>query len=62
MTPTVLLDGNNVDRVVEKAAQMTVRYSDAPKDIEVDVRYVGKDVNIIKVRAARDEEIESLRI
>ena len=62
MSPTVFLEGNNVDMVVEKAAKMTVRYSDAPKDIEVDVRYGAKDINIIKVRAARDEEIESLRI
>ena len=62
MSPIVLLEGSNVDHVVEEAARIAVRYSDAPKDTSVDVRHVATDMNIMKVRAAKDEEIELSRI
>lgn len=62
MSPIVLLEGNNLDNVVEEAARITVRYSDAPKDAGVDVKYVATDINIVKAHAAKDEEIEPFRI
>ena len=61
MSPIVLLEGSDVN-VVEEAARITVRYSDAPKNIEVDVRYVAADINILKAPAAEDEEIKPFRV
>jgi tRNA U34 2-thiouridine synthase MnmA/TrmU len=62
MSPIVLLEGDNVENIVEVAAKITVRYSDAPKDTVVDVRYVAADINIVKVRAAKNEETELFRL
>lgn len=62
MSPIVLLEGSNVDNIVEEAARIAIRYSDAPKDTGVDVRYIATEINIMKVRAAKDEELELSRI
>jgi len=47
---------------MKKAAGITVRYSDAPKDIEVDVKFVAESEQIMRVCAAQDEQISLLRI
>jgi tRNA U34 2-thiouridine synthase MnmA/TrmU len=62
MGPITLLRGTVHENVIKKAAEITVRYSDAPKDITVDVNYVTQTVQIIKVTAAKDEQISLLRI
>lgn len=62
MGPITLLRGTASESVIKKAAEITVRYSDAPKDIEVDVNYVAEAEQIMKVCAAQDEQISLLRI
>jgi len=62
MGPTTLLRGTASENVITKAAEFTVRYSDAPKDVEVDVNYVAEAEQIMKVCAAQDEQISLLRI
>lgn len=60
--PITLLRGNEDERIVGKASQITVRYSDAPKDVEVEVRYTAKTTKTLKARAVTDREIERWRI
>jgi len=66
MGPITLLIGgncNNVDKVVKIAAAITVRYSDAPKNILVKVIYrCGEREIEITAKAINDEEIEKLRV
>ncbi|MCK5625591.1 hypothetical protein KAI11_01925, partial [Candidatus Bathyarchaeota archaeon] len=62
MGPITLLRGTASENVIKKAAEITVRYSDAPKNIEVDVKYVAEAEQIIKVCAAQAEQISLLRI
>jgi tRNA-specific 2-thiouridylase len=63
MGPITLLEEGCSDNVVEKAAEITIRYSDAVDGIEVDVKYViGENVTILKACASNDEEIKPLRI
>ena len=62
MGPITLLRGTASENVIKKAAEITVRYSDAPKDIKVDVKYVAEAEQIIKVCAAQAEQISLLRI
>ena len=59
--PVTLVDGDN-DCSIEKAAQITVRYSDAPKNSEVNVRCTGDMPRSLLVRAANNHEVEQLRI
>jgi hypothetical protein len=61
--PITLCIGSEDRKVLEKAAALTVRYSDAPKDAEVMVKCrIGEKEEILTVRAISDEELERLRI
>jgi len=62
MGPITLVRGTASENVIKKAAEITVRYSDAPKDLEVGVNYVVEAEQIMNVRAAQDEQISLLRI
>jgi tRNA-specific 2-thiouridylase len=62
MGPITLLEEGCPDEVVEKAAEITVRYSDAPEGVEVDVKHVTEEVKVLRASAASDDEIEHLRI
>lgn len=62
MGPITVLEENCPEKVIEKAAEITVRYSDAPKGVEVDVKHVTETARIIRASAASDEKIEKLRI
>ena len=62
MGPMTVLVGNSTTAIIEIAAKMTVRYSDAPKDVDVNVQYVAKDTSILTTHAAEDLELEHLRI
>jgi hypothetical protein len=62
MGPITLLEEGCPDEVVEKAAEITVRYSDAAEGVEVDVKYVAEEVKILRASAANDDELEQLRI
>lgn len=59
--PTTLMNTND-DAVVEKAAEITVRYSDAPKKSVVNVNFIGDELRVLSVYAAEDQDIEQLRI
>lgn len=62
MGPITLLESGCPEKVVEKAAEITVRYSDAEEGVEVDVKYVAEKVEILRASAVNDDEIELLRI
>ncbi len=63
MGPISVLEDACPDKVVEKAAEITVRYSDAAKGVKVDVKHVvAEKVRILKAIAAIDQEIAPLRI
>ena len=63
MGPITLLEEKCPDKVINKAAEITVRYSDAKKGAEVDVKQVvAGNVSIVRATAASDEEIELFRI
>ena len=54
-----MLEGNSADVVIKKAAEITVRYSDAPKNVDVKVRYVGNTTKTLSVHAAEDEDTQN---
>lgn len=61
--PITLYVGKEKMDSIEKAAAITARYSDAPKNIPVKVMY--KDAakeGIIETKAMKDDELENLRI
>jgi tRNA U34 2-thiouridine synthase MnmA/TrmU len=60
--PTTLLIGNEDNGIVEKTASITVRYSDAPKEVEVDVKYSAKIMRTVTTQAIEDQEIEQWRV
>ena len=63
MGPITLLDEKCPDTVIDKAAEITVRYSDAEAGVEVDVKQVvAGNVSNVKAAAASNEEIELFRI
>jgi tRNA U34 2-thiouridine synthase MnmA/TrmU len=62
MGPITILVGQRTGAVIKKAAEITVRYSDAPKDADVKVQYVGGDTSILTSHAVGDEELERFRI
>jgi len=61
--PVTLIVGRENPTIMEKAAAITVRYSDAPKDIPVSVlcKFADKESEI-KVVAMSDDQIERLRV
>jgi hypothetical protein len=58
---TVLLGGHN-DEVIGRSAAITARYSDAPRDVQVDVEYHDGAISIQKAVAVSDDELENMRI
>lgn len=63
MSPITILKGNSYIDLIEKAAQITVRYSDAKKDKIIKVKVVeGNSIRVIKIVAANDEEIKKYQI
>jgi len=61
--PVALYIGEEKPDSVQKAAAITIRYSDAPKDIPVNVVYRrNKKEETIQIEAIRDNELERLRI
>jgi tRNA-specific 2-thiouridylase len=63
MGPITVIEDGCSDKVVEKAAEITVRYSDAADGIKVDVKHVVcENVTILKASAANDKEIKPLLI
>lgn len=60
---TLFVSKNKDQRLLEKAAAITARYSDAPRDIPVKVRLQdGERKEFITVKAIKDDELEKLRI
>ncbi len=62
MGPVSILVGDAEVETFEKVAAITARYSDAPRDEEVDVGVEDGDTRHIRVSSMVDEEIEGLRI
>jgi len=60
--PVTLYLGEKDQKLLEKAAAITARYSDAPKNLSVKVFYVDGEREEIKVKAINDDELEKLRI
>ena len=62
MGPITLLIGKEDEKTVRNAASITVRYSDAPKEVPIDVRYTAKTIKTFTTKAAKDQTIEEWRI
>jgi tRNA U34 2-thiouridine synthase MnmA/TrmU len=62
MSPITLLVKNVTEKVLKEAAAITVRYSDAPKDLEVTVKYTGNTIKTLLACAAEDQDIKQMRI
>jgi hypothetical protein len=62
MSPITLIDGKNIENITQKAAEITVRYSDAPKDFTVKVKVVHRGQHIIEACSIKDEAVESFRV
>jgi len=61
--PITLYVGEKDQKVLEKAAAITARYSDAPKDVPVKVTCKNRErEETITVKAIRDDELERLRV
>ncbi len=60
--PITLLIGDEKEELLEKAAAITVRYSDAPKDEPVKVKYSGGKEKVMEVKAIKDEDLKPLRV
>lgn len=62
MGPVTLIMGRAEEETIEKSAAITVRYSDAPGDIPVEVRCTHRGATTLLVKAIEDEELERWRI
>ncbi len=61
--PITLYIGEKKEEVMQKAASITARYSDAPKTLAVKVRYKDSgEERIIVVTAIKDEELKRLMV
>ncbi|MEM2166660.1 MAG: hypothetical protein QW619_05600, partial [Candidatus Bathyarchaeia archaeon] len=61
--PITLIAGEPKPEVMEKAAAITVRYSDAPRNVPISVIYRHREEKReMTVVAAEDKEIERLRV
>jgi len=60
--PITLYKGEEKADLIEEAAAITVRYSDAPKETAVGVMYSDLGKKVIETKAAKDEEMGNLRI
>lgn len=60
--PTTILTGRKTKKAVGLAARITARYCDS-KDAEVEVKYkTEKDIKVIRVTKASEEEIKEARV
>jgi tRNA U34 2-thiouridine synthase MnmA/TrmU len=62
MGPVTVLMGGLNEEVIGRSAAITVRYSDAPRDVPVDVEYNDGALRVLKTVAVSDEELENIRI
>jgi len=62
MGPITLLRKNVTKKVQKEAAAITVRYSDAPKNLEVKVKYVENTIKTLSAYAAEDHNIKQMRV
>jgi tRNA-specific 2-thiouridylase len=62
MGPVTVLLGGLDDEVIGRSAAVTARYSDAPRDVQVDVEYHDGAISILKAVAVSDDELENMRI
>ena len=62
MSPITLMDGKNIENIIQKAAEITIRYSDAPKDFAVKVKVVHRGQHIIEAHSIEDTAVEPFRI
>ncbi len=62
MGPVTILLGGLDDEVIGRSAAITARYSDAPRDVQVDVEYHDGAINILKAVAVSEDELENMRI
>jgi tRNA U34 2-thiouridine synthase MnmA/TrmU len=62
MGPITVIEKCDCDNLIKKAAEITVRYSDAPGDAEIRINYYGVENKTFLARAAEDDEIQMLRI
>ncbi|MFQ6053568.1 MAG: hypothetical protein ACE5OO_04980 [Candidatus Bathyarchaeia archaeon] len=60
--PVALIKGEPDGETVERGAAITVRYSDAPRGVPVEVKYTGRHTETIRAVAADDEELRRWRI
>ena len=61
--PVTLCIGDTTRKMLKKAAEITARYADAPKDVPVKITCVnGETKEIITVKAIKDGELEKLRV
>ena len=62
--PITLIVGEEKPSIIEKAAAITVRYSDAPRNVPVSVIYHSavKGESEIRVASMKNEDIERLRV
>jgi tRNA U34 2-thiouridine synthase MnmA/TrmU len=62
MGPITVLVGHFTESILRRAAELTVRYSDAPSDLVVHVECTGKNSHIVKAKAMSVEDIPRYRI
>lgn len=62
MGPYTLIMGEADDRVLDRGAAITVRYSDAPKGSPVKVTYIHGNESTIFAQAIGDEELDRWRV
>lgn len=62
--PITLYMGKENPNLIEKAAAIDVRYSDAPKDAPVKVMYRGRTEKVLEIKVAsiENKELEKLRV
>ena len=61
--PVTVIDGKSDGDILKKAAALTVFYSDAPENKEINVVYIkGKRKKELKTRALNREKVEEMRI
>jgi tRNA U34 2-thiouridine synthase MnmA/TrmU len=62
MGPITLLEDHPSESILKIASAITVRYSDAPRNVDVEVKYMGPKLGTLSVQASDMEAIEQLRI
>jgi tRNA-specific 2-thiouridylase len=62
MGPTTLLENNHDEDMTHIAASLTVRYSDAPPQVHVEVKYTGRTVRTLTAQALEMKKVEQIRV